>query len=718
MIKRHGLVVFLFCFSIILGIAVALFEAAKVFFFSIGVLFLVGLAAALFVTVAILWLTLKRKSHIRNPEQSVRHQGTAFGIWFAVHNFSWAFTGSIFIWGVFKLFGFKPWVMIFSAGALACTCFALIGTFLIRQREMLGLCWQSAIPDGLANFWARAGATMILRERYEYAVENDQKQHTPLLWSISRIFNRSKAGGADRGIDLLEPRPTFLAKKLKKEWLHRFKVLLVLFCVTAALAALSGILFASHHWDRVPDGWPSDKIKASKVNKPQMMASKSSPQENKEKKSSKDEDKQTDQDQKKQPGSDNKTDQKEQRTNDPDQYNSNREQNRKEGQDEYSESKREQETQNNREKEDSQGQESKKGEPGQKTIDQETEGQEQCEGQGQGQGQQGKGQGQGQGQKQDQAQSQGQGQGQKQGQGQSQGQCQGQQAQAQGQGQKQQGQGQGEGQGQQDQGQNQGQGQGQAQSKRQGQGQGQKQKSQGQGQGQKGQDQRQGQGRGQGQGQQKQDQEQNQGQGQGQEQQGQGQGQDQGQQAQGKGQGKGQGQQGQGQGQDQGQKGQGEGQGQGQGQGQDQGKQGQGQGEGQGEGQEQGQGQGQGKSQGKSDGAGPGIGEGQGSGDPDKPPEMLSEPERLPEIPSRATEMVTLELPTLKEAESKGSKDPEKETPDDGIPSPKSKAPITQFKTGKQDRRSTKPEQYLPNWILNLMREQQKSTTKDTKKSK
>jgi MFS family permease len=277
MIKRHGLVVFLFCFSIILGIAIALFEAATVFFFSIGILFLAGLAAALFAAVTISWLTLKRKSHIRNPEQSVRHQGTAFGVWFAVHNLSWAFAGSFFIWGVFKLFGFKPWVMIFSAGALACTCFALIGTFLIRQREMLGLCWQSSIPDGLGNFWARAGATMILKERYEYAAEHDQKQHTPLLWSISRIFNRSKAGGADRGIDLIESPPGFLAKKLKKEWLHRFKVLLVLFLVTAALAALSGVLFASHHWDRVPDGWPSDKIKASKPGKPQMMASKPSP---------------------------------------------------------------------------------------------------------------------------------------------------------------------------------------------------------------------------------------------------------------------------------------------------------------------------------------------------------------------------------------------------------------------------------------------------------
>jgi hypothetical protein len=610
MIKRYGLVVFLFCFSIILGITLALLEAAKVFFFSIGILFLVGLAAALFAIVTISWLVLKRKRHIRNPEQSVRHQGTAFSIWFAVHNLFWAFIGSFFIWGVFKLFGFKPWVMIFSAGALACTCFALIGTFLVRQREMLGLCWQSSIPDGLANFWARAGATMILRERYEYAVQHDQKQHTPLLWSISRIFNRSKTGGADRGIDLLEPRPTFLAKKLKKEWLHRFKVLLVLFWVTAALAALSGVLFASHHWDRVPEGWPSDKIKASKADKPQMMASKNSQPENRKKNISKDENKQTDQEQKKQPdqgNQSNQTDQNQQKSGDSDQNDSNREQERKEGKN---------------------------------SKDQETEGQGQEQGQSQGQGkeQQGKDQGQDQGQGKGQDQAQGQGQ-----------------------------------------------------------------QSQGQGQ--------QGQGKGQEQGQQKQSQGQEQGQdqGQGEDHQEQGQSQDQGQGQQGQGEG-----QGQGQGQAQGQEQQGEGQGQGKGKGQGQG-QGEGQGQGQGQGQEQRQSQSQEQGETQTGDAGVGIGEGQGPGDPNKSPEMLSEPERLPDIPSRTTEMVNLELPTLTDAKSKGSKDQDTQIHDDRIPSPKSKAPGTQFKTGKQERRSTKPEQYLPNWILNLLK--QEKPVKTGKKS-
>ena len=620
MIKRHGLVVVLFCFSIILGMAMALIETVTAFFFSTGILFLVGIVTALFAVVTASWLVLKRKSHIRNPEQSARHQGTAFGIWFALHNLSWAFIGSLLIWGMFKLFGFKPWVMIFSAAVLACTCFALIGTFLIRQRKMLGLCWQSAIPDGLANFWARAAATMILRERYEYAAEHDQKQHTPLLWSISRIFNRSKAGGADRGIDLLESRPTFLAEKLKKEWLHRFKVLLVLFWITAALAALSGVLFASHHWDRVPNGWSSDKIKASTANQPQMMASKNSQPENREKSSSKDENKQTDQEQKKPSDQGNQgkqTDQNRQKPGDSDQNDSNRGQ------------------------EDKEGKNSKDQETGKQGQNQEQGKEQQGQGQNQRQGQQGKDQGQ------DKGQSQGQGQ---------KGQDQRQERGQQGQGQEQQGQNQGQGKEQQDQGQSQGQGQ---QGKDQARDQGQKQ---GQGQGQ------QNQGKAQEQGQQEQD--------------------------QGQGQGKGHDQA-----QGQGQQGQGEGQGKGQGKGQ-------GQGEGQGQGQGQGQDQSQEQGKTKPSSAGAGSGEGQGYSDPNKPPEMLSEPERLPEIPSRATEMVSLELPTLTDTKSKRSKDQENQTPDDRIPAPKSKAPSTQFKTGQQERRSTKPEQYLPNWILNLLKQE------------
>ena len=53
----------------------------------------------------------------------------------------------------------------------------------------------------------------------------------------------------------------------------------------------------------------------------------------------------------------------------------------------------------------------------------------------------------------------------------------------------------------------------------------------------------------------------------------------------------------------------------------------------------------------------------------------------------------------------------EKDKPDGN--QKKVRAPTTQFKAGKQDRRISKPDQFLPNWILMLMK-----TTKDKKRKK
>jgi hypothetical protein len=626
MIKRHGLAVFLFCLSSSAGIAITLLETAAAFFYSFGLPVLIGTVTILFAAVIVSWFILKGKGQIRDPERWVRHQGTAFAAWFAAHNLVWAFAASLSTWGLLKLFGFKPWVILFSAGALACTCFALMGTFLIRKGEMLGLCWQSAIPDGLGNFWAHAGATMILRERYEYAAQYDQSRPIPTLWSISRIFNRSRTGGADRAIDLLEPRREFLSFKLKKEGLHRFKVLLVLFCVTAALAALPGILgLASPHWDRVPGGWPADKTKNSPPDKPQMMASKSKPErknENQNKEQDLDNPAQqgdrgrgTDQDQEKQskPGGDSsETGRDGQQSNDPGQNrqagaesgqsSSNQEQNSKENgtaqensENSAGDSSREQKGKSDSRQGDANKSQQGKEQPGQDQKNKGSENKNQGSGESPGtekgtdreagnnleqkgpnQGQQGKDNDEN-GKVQEQSQGQGQGQGQSQG---------------------------SEG----------------SESAESGQG-------------------------------------------------GSGQNRD-GQEKQGKGEGGGDGA------------------------GKD--KSEEAKGSEQGYSTKSGQGGGEGKSR----------GEGQGLGDPNAIPETLSEPQPLPHIPSRATEMVSLELPTLKET---GNPDKENENsqakpPLDQVSPGHRPAPTAPSKAGKQERPAAKPEQYLPNWILNLLR--------------
>ena len=68
--------------------------------------------------------------------------------------------------------------------------------------------------------------------------------------------------------------------------------------------------------------------------------------------------------------------------------------------------------------------------------------------------------------------------------------------------------------------------------------------------------------------------------------------------------------------------------------------------------------------------------------------------------------MVTLELPTLKEAGSpdKGNGESPSKPPGDQLTPAHRPAPTSAARAGKQERPASKPEQYLPNWILNLLR--------------
>lgn len=713
MIKRHGLVLFLFCCSITAGILITIPGAVALFFFAAGATVLLITVSVLFATAVVLWLTLGRKIHSRKADRSIINQGTAFGVWFAGHNLAWALAGSLSIWGLVSLFGPVYWVMIFSAAALACIFFALFGILIARGRRMLGLCWQSPVPDGLADFWSRAGAAVILRERYEYAAENDQRKHTPVLWSIARVFDRTAAGGAHRKVELMNASPGFLSAKLKKEWLHRFKVLFILFWLTAALAALPGLLgITSHNWNQVPDGWPSAKIKkrAEKKEpapeKPQLMASKSEPaaetrEENRaehKRSDSKefhqnrksDRDNETGRDRENRSKASGDTGQSGQEHSDPGQYDSDRGREEKES---GKESRRkgsgpgqgDRNTDRGRDGKDGRvgdgGQES--GGPGQGDAGQDRKGEEHEGGRGEkrteetgqkdsGQDREGKENGTecgGQGQKQ-----KGEGDGER-----SRGQRTGDHGQkVSGQGQK------GEG------------------SEGENSGQGKKGKEEGSGSksGSEGREGKQGgaEGGGQKAGESKSGQD---GSGQGQE----------GKESSCEGGGQGAGGSGQGkQGQQGSQQSQSEGSGQGAGKsGQSDPGQGQkGRGEGSGGESQEGGAANQGDAEGGqvSEGGASG-GSGRGSGSPDDVPDTFAEPgteidaETVSEPPSRTADMVTIELPTLTPRPGKGeSKKKIVREPKKGSP-----APTTRFKTGEQERRASKPEQFLPNWILMLLKE-------------
>lgn len=266
--KKIVIPMILFCCSILIGLIGAGFAAAAPVYFSRGALVFWGVVLVLFTTILIWWLKSWQKKY-EKAERWLRHQSLAFQLWFTGHNLFWALCGSFFIVALMMVFGPGLWVLLIVSGTLACIFLATVGVFLVKQQKMLGLCWRSSIPDGLRNFWGRTAAIMILGKRYDYAVEADKEQHTPVLWSISRIFSRAKTGGAERPIDLMGK--DFPKEKLKKEWFHRLKTLGILFGITIALALLIHMLGlinlkAAGH---VPgDGWLLSKVIESRVNDP------------------------------------------------------------------------------------------------------------------------------------------------------------------------------------------------------------------------------------------------------------------------------------------------------------------------------------------------------------------------------------------------------------------------------------------------------------------
>lgn len=254
-LKNNLLTLSIFIISALSGLLIAVPGKISLYFYLYGSFILLLLVTLLLTAVFTYWLILKKKKRIRDPELQIRHQGISFAAWFAAHNLFWAFAATMSTWLLLIIFGPRGWVMIFSAGAWACLLFVFAGIFISRSYKMLGLCWQSTVPDGLDNFWQRTGSAIILYLRYENAVLLDQKQRTPLLWSISRIYDRKTSGGALRGVDLMNP--SLPAQKMKSESIHRLKALAVLFTVTIVLAALPGILgLTTQSWASVPDGWP------------------------------------------------------------------------------------------------------------------------------------------------------------------------------------------------------------------------------------------------------------------------------------------------------------------------------------------------------------------------------------------------------------------------------------------------------------------------------
>lgn len=278
MIRRHWITVVFIVTSIAGGLLAVSPAVGGTFLYPWGIAGLLAVAMLLFIFNLISWQRLKKKQHTRDPKRSVLYQGAAFTAWFSGLNLSWTLLSGICALGLLLAFGPRTWVLALIAGTLACAMFSLLGLLRIKRRQMMGLCWQSPVPFNLTDWLDRTAATMILPQRFEYAADHDQKQPTPVLWSISRIFDRGETGGTHRKLDLMDR--NLPKKKMKMEWWQRTKIMALLFLATSILAALPGLLgLTSTPWDRVPDGWPSAKAREIAKEKKQLMADKQPPKQ-------------------------------------------------------------------------------------------------------------------------------------------------------------------------------------------------------------------------------------------------------------------------------------------------------------------------------------------------------------------------------------------------------------------------------------------------------
>jgi len=194
-----------------------------------------GLLALLLTASIFLVRSLKRRALASEPAQSVKYQGVAFFCWFARYNLFLSLLGCVAILLSLSLWGPGLVGLVVSSGASACALFCLTGLLAPISFETLGLCWRTPLDGDMSP-----GASVILRNRYQYAARYDLGLPMPALPGLTRILDRAAHGGADRGLNLISQQvlhPTH-------EFLARFKSLSLLFLVAALAAFLMLVLGA------------------------------------------------------------------------------------------------------------------------------------------------------------------------------------------------------------------------------------------------------------------------------------------------------------------------------------------------------------------------------------------------------------------------------------------------------------------------------------------
>ncbi len=224
--------VFLLC-SVSLGL-IAAFLTIRTPVMLINIILMTGLAFAGFTITAIplAWRAnrLSRDYHSA-PDRQVRYHGLSFLLWFISHNLFWAAGTCLSAAFLLKIFGPQTWVAAYCAGALACSFYTFSGILTAWNTETLGVCWQSTVPDKLSWLLPRFGATIVLHDRYRHSVEDDMNQPESVLRKITSLLDLARAGNADRMVNIQKSEST----SLKRETINRFKVLGVLFVMVVLL---------------------------------------------------------------------------------------------------------------------------------------------------------------------------------------------------------------------------------------------------------------------------------------------------------------------------------------------------------------------------------------------------------------------------------------------------------------------------------------------------
>lgn len=201
------------------------------------------------------------------PATLVRGQGARFLAWFAGQGWGWLALVGFVTPGLLLFFGPQRWVLATGAGLLAGALAAGIGSlvatvsWLGRRYQELGICWPSQTPDGIANFWERAGVAFWLRRRFETAVVLDLAQPDSKFRRLVAVLDLARIGETGRPVNLGAP----WGEVVRREVRNRAAVLAVLFAVTAAIVfALPPSL-----WLAPPSPWiaplfgPLDRLAAS-----------------------------------------------------------------------------------------------------------------------------------------------------------------------------------------------------------------------------------------------------------------------------------------------------------------------------------------------------------------------------------------------------------------------------------------------------------------------